>query len=74
MEKAKVALANALDAARTKLSQGEAMREKRRWESAIEIFAAGLAVKGTHDDDLTDSLKAALAAAEVSMSERDKAR
>ena len=62
VEKANVALANALDAARTKLSQGEAMRENRRWEAAIELFTAGLAVRGTHDEDLTDSLKAALAA------------
>ena len=74
VEKAKAALANAVESARSKLKQGETMRKKRQWESAIETFTAGLAVKGTHDEDLTAELKAALQGAEVSMSKRDMAR
>eukprot|EP01043_Picozoa_sp_COSAG02_P044230 COSAG02_NODE_3932_length_6026_cov_5.753838_5_plen_68_part_00 len=67
-------MASAVESARLKLRQGETMRKKRQWESAIETFAAGLAVKGTHDEDLTAELKAALEGAEVSISKRDTAR
>ena len=67
-------MAKALDAARTKLRQGEAMRKKRKWEQAIEMFTAGLAVKGTHDEDLTAALQKSLQAATASMSIRDEAR
>ena len=74
MEKAKSALAKALDAARTKLRQGEALRAKRKWEQAIDMFTAGLDVKGTHDEALTAALEKSLQAARASMSIRDEER
>jgi hypothetical protein len=52
-EKAKKTLARALEAARSKLAAGEGMAGKYNWESAIDMFTAGLEVKGTHDEDLT---------------------
>ena len=74
VEKAKAALTRAVDLATTKLNQGEAMRQKRKWESAIEAYTAGLAVKGTHDENLTTTLQSALEAAKVSMAKRDAER
>jgi tetratricopeptide (TPR) repeat protein len=74
VEAAKAALADAVAAAKAKLAEGEAAVAEKHWEAANELFTAGLAVKGTHDDDLTAKLRAALEAGEASMRARDAAR
>jgi hypothetical protein len=67
------ALAVAVDAARAKLAEGEAAVSSENWEAAIDALNAGLAVEGTHDDELTASLRTALEGAEASKAARDAA-
>ncbi len=55
-------------------ADGQSAVSSQDWESAIESFTAGLAVKGTHDDDLTSSLQESLESAQSSMAARDAAR
>ena len=74
VETARNAMAAAVVAAREKLADGQSAVSRQDWESAIELFAAGLAVEGTHDDDLTSSLRGALESAQASMAARDSAR
>ena len=47
---------------------------QRDWESAIACFTAGVSIEGTHDDDLSSSLRAGLESAESSKAARDAAR
>ena len=67
---ARDAQAAAVDTARARLSDGKSAVSTADWEGAIESFKAGLAVQGTHDEELTASLRAALDDAEA---ERDAA-
>lgn len=69
-----MALARALDTAQSNLKEGQKFSKKKKWESAIEMFTAGLDVKGTHDENLTATLTAEMEAARASMSKRDEAR
>ena len=66
--------ARALDTARSKLKDGTRMSKRKKWESAIEMFTAALNIKGTHDEDLTATLTAAMETARTSMNKRDEAR
>eukprot|EP01043_Picozoa_sp_COSAG02_P044231 COSAG02_NODE_3932_length_6026_cov_5.753838_6_plen_783_part_00 len=71
---AKAAMADAIEAAKAELKAGESAMGEYNWESAIRMFTVGLAVKGTHDAELTAALSAALEAAEASLSARNAAR
>ena len=70
---ARNALAAAVDTARGRLAHGQSSVAAEDWEAAIESFTAGLAVQGTHDEDLTTLLRAALEGAESSKAARDAA-
>ena len=74
VEAAKTAIADAIEAANANLRAGNAAVTEYNWESAINLFTAGLAVKGTHDAELTAVLDTALQAAKASLSARDAAR
>lgn len=70
---ARAALAAAVETARGRLADGESSVSVEDWEVAIESFRAGLAVQGTHDEELTASLRTALQGAESSKAARDAA-
>ena len=71
---AQAALARAVAAANGKRVEGEAELAEKRWESAIDLFTAGLSIDGLHDEDCTSSLRAALETAAQSLGARNKAR
>jgi hypothetical protein len=73
-ETAERTMGSARQRVRTKLREGEQAVAVKKWESAIELLSAGLAVEGTRDDELTASLVAALESAQQSMAARDAAR
>ena len=73
-ESARSAMDAAVEEARGHRADGQSAVSSQDWESAIESLTAGLAVKGTHDDDLTSSLQEALQSAQSSMAARDAAR
>ena len=74
VETGKTALASALSEAQKQLAEGKAVVSTQDWESAIALFEAGLAVRGTHDAALTGSLTHALKDSKRFMNNRDNAR
>ena len=74
LQTARDAMSAAMEEARGHRTDGQSAVSGQDWESAIESFTAGLAVRGTHDADLTSSLQALLESAQASMAARDAAR
>ena len=74
VETSRGAMSDAVGTARGKLEEGETAVAAQDWESAIACFTAGVSIEGTHDDDLSSSLRAGLESAESSKAARDAAR
>jgi hypothetical protein len=50
------------------------MVTRLNWTASIELFSQGVAIKGTHDDELTETLRQAGAAAKGCLEAREAAR